>query len=787
MDFPVRLNVAEIGLVSAAVDGFELKSISALEVKENLHSVLSDKVLTWLASKGDEDITIEQFKAHGISLTLQPQDLTIEMSLAESAMATDSLTYGKDRHFELPKGEAKWAILNNLNLNHERSDNNRTEHTQFEWLMNANIGGADGLNVRSSAFWESGDNGDNQDSHFYRGDTFAFYDRPDLPMRFTLGDTQVTNSGHLSGTQLAGLGIEKAYSKLQPQRRITPSNSQQFVLPRAATLEVFINEFLISRLRLRAGRYNLSDLPLTSGVNNIHVVARYANGETQDFHFATHYNARLLAPGLSDYSLKVGYVSSLDNGHYEYDDELLVSGNYEYGFNDKLTLGLNGAIHPQGHVLGSIVTLGSPFGNISLRYSQSEMSEQTGEAFSIETEHSIFGNGNYGSPNLRLGYELKRNFTNTPWQTFNTIADNSRAFFDYSYIIDDYSDFNLNATRTVNDNNVASENASASFNFRYEDMRLKVGFNHNSSDDPRVISENQFVLNFTWNGYDRDAHTRTRAQYNSSTKVASASYAKTNNNFLNDYGYELRAEKGSNYRQEQVRASYTGAFFRADVNATNYTRSNVSADSSVGINLSTSLGVADGHLGMGATTTAPFAVVTKHKTLKNTDVLVNVDRLGRAQTKPNNAIGALINLGSGYTNTQFNIDVPEAPLGYDWGPGMYLITGGANTGHHIQVGSDLSYTVIGTLVDAKGTAIAMQRGHVIKRRNNDDGATQTLRRAFFTNRTGRFVVEGISVGDYIIELDDAKGAFSITDVENRFIRIGTIKLEQTQLKGDLKE
>ncbi|BBN82562.1 hypothetical protein PA25_25470 [Pseudoalteromonas sp. A25] len=776
----MRLNVAEIGLVSAAVDGFDLKSVPAAELKNNLRNVFSNKVLAWLASKGEQDVTIEELKAQGISLTLQPQDLTIDMSLSESAMSTDRLTYGKDRHFEPPKGEASWAMLNNLNFNHERADNSNAEHSQFEWLMNANIGGAGGLNIRSSAFWE---NGDNRDNHFYRGDTFAFYDRPDLPMRFTIGDTQVNNTGHLSGIQLAGLGVEKAYSKLQPQRRITPSNSQQFVLPRPATLEVFINEFLISRLKLRAGRYDLSDLPLTSGVNNIHVVARYANGETQDFHFTTHYNARLLAAGLSDYAFKVGYVSSLSNNRYHYDDELLISGHYEYGVNDKLTLGVNGAVHPLGHVLGSIATINSPLGNISLRYSHSEVNSLRGKAFSIETEHSIFGHGHYGSPNLRLGYEIKNNFTNTPWQTFNTISDNTRAFFDYSYIIDDYIDLNLTATRNVNDDDLTTKNASANVNFRYEDIRVKVGFNHSSSDDIRAISQNQFVLSFTWNGYNRDDSTRTRAQYNSATKVANASYAKTNHNYLNDYGYELRAEKGNNYRQEQLRASYTGAFFRADVNAANYTRANLSAESSAGLNLSTSIGLADGHLGMGATTTAPFAVVTKHKTLKNNDVLVNVDRLGRAQTKPSNKIGALLNLGSGYTNSQFNINVPEAPLGYDWGPGMYLIAGGANTGHHIQVGSELSYTVMGTLVDAKGTAIAMQRGHVTKRHKNDN--SQPLRRPFFTNRVGRFVVEGVSIGEYIIELNDVKGTFSIADTDTRFIRLGTIKLEQAQSKGDL--
>lgn len=779
MDFPVRLNVAEVGQISAAVDGFELASVSAREFRQNLQSVLSTEVLAWLASREDEAITPDEFKAHGITLVMQPQDLTIEMTLSESAMATDSLSYGREKHFEIPKGEAYWAMLNNLNLSHERSNNNQNHHSQFEWLINGNVGGGNGLNFQSSVFWESGTS---EESHVYRGDTSLFYDMPEKPLRMTLGDTQVNSTGHLAGAQLAGLGIEKAYSKLQPQRRVSPSNNQQFVLPRGATVEVFINEFLISRLRLQAGRYNLSDLPLTSGVNNIHLIATYANGETQAFHFTTHYNSRLLAKGLSDYSLVLGFVSSLDNGHYHYDDEALLSGSYEYGLTDTITVGLNGAVHDLGHVVGSTTSLNTPLGNLSLRYSQSKAPQVSGYAYSIETEHSVFGSGNFGSPNLRLGYELKDDFTNTPWLDLNTINNTRRAYFDYSYVISDTMDFNLNASRSTDSDHQVSENVTAEFNVRYDGFRVRFGYNHNNSEDTRLISDNQFVLNIVWNGFNRETNTRTRAQYDNRTKVGSASFERTNNNFVHDYGYELRSERGSDFRQEQVKASYTGAFFRTDVTANNYTRLHQYADSSASINLSTSVGIADGHVGMGSTTTAPFAVISKHKTLNNTEVAVNVDRLGRAQTTPSTQVGALINLGTGYAATQFNVDVPDAPLGYDWGPGTYTLTGGAATGHYIQIGSDLSFTAIGALQDEQGIPFAMKRGQVIKVSPDDN--TPVMSWPIFTNRAGRFVVEGISAGDYLIEVGSAKGNFQIDDSEKRFVKVGRITLKQTNLKGN---
>ncbi|TMP42896.1 pilus assembly protein PapC [Pseudoalteromonas citrea] len=781
MDFPVRLNSAEVGQVSAASNGIEITSISASEFKSNLQTVLSDKVNNWLTTKGDAPISVEAYADQGIVLKMQAQDLTIDMTLEERAMATDSLTYGNQKHFDRPKGESNWAMLNNFNLNHERSNNYHDHRSQLEWLMNANIGGGTGVNMQSSLFWEKGNN---QVSDVYRGDIALFYDKPEAPLRFTLGDTQINSTGHLASAQLGGFSIEKAYARLQPQRRTSPSNSQQFVLPRAANLEIYINDFLISRIRLKAGRYDLSDLPLTSGVNNIQVIATYANGDTEEFYFTTHYNARLLAKGLSDYAFTLGRLSSIEQGDYKYDDDVFVSGNYEYGLTDRFTLGVNGAAHPTGHVVGSIATINSYVGNLSLRYSQSKVNHaQSGNIYSIESEHSIFGHGNFGSPNLRLGYEVRQDFTNTPWQEFSTISSSKRAFADYSYFLNEHVDFNLSASHDRGRDNITTDNASIELNVRYEDVRVRTGFSHINSTDTRVVSENQFFLNFTWNHYNRRSNHRARAQYSSRDKVASASYAKTNNNFVNDYGYEVRAEKGSDFRQEQLDASYTGAFIRADVSATNYTRDQQQADSRSSINISTSLGVADGYFGMGATTTAPFAVITKHKTLKNADVLVNVDRQGRAQTKTTQHMGALVELGTGYTSSQLNIDVPEAPLGYDWGPGMYVLVGGAATGHHIQIGSELSYTAIGSLIDDKGMPIAMKRGRVFKKHglNSNDKAESAI--AIFTNRTGRFVVEGISVGNYVVEINGMTGQFNVSDTEQRFIRVGTLELMKGPSKG----
>lgn len=780
MDFPVKLNQVEVAQVSAALTGFELESISADEFRQKMNHLLSKEVNGWLLEQGQQALTPDQYKKQGIVLTLQPQDLVIELSLSESAMAIDSLSYEQAEHVVLPTQTANWALLSQLNLNHQRSNNNQAYNSAFEGLFDANIGGGTGINGHASLFWTQSHN---ENSQFYRGDVRLFYDQVETPLRITLGDTQSRSSGHLSGYQLGGLSLDKAYAQLQPQRNLSPGNSQVFVLERAASIEIYVNDFMVSRVRLRAGRYDVNDLPLTSGSNKIRLVVTYNNGDTDQFDFTSHYNAQLLAAGISDYSVALGYLSSIDRNVYHYGDELLLSGMYEYGISDALTLGVNGATHPLGHVGGGTLTTGNRWGNLSLRYSLSKSKQRSGHIYSLETEHSIWGQSNYGYPNLRLGYEKNKNFSSSPWLVQSTEPHDSerskRVYIDYSYYVDDNIDFNLYGSVLFKPDAQQNEDLTAQLNWRYQGLNMSLGYSLSLVNEPDRNRTEQYYLNFTWSLFDPVNNTRQRLRYNKQSKVLSASHDKINTNYLNDYGYQLLAEKGEQYRREQLKASYTSRLLRADVTADNFSRNGQRAQSGTSINLSSSVGVADGYVGVGTNVSAPFAVVAKHKTLTGSDVLINVNRANKPQTKTGDDLGALVNLGTGYNLSQFSVDVPKAPFGYDWGPGTYRLAGGASTGHYFQIGSALSYTVLGVLQDNKGQPMSLQRGKVVQLNDQVECAEpacvpQTY--SLFTNRTGRFVIEGIGAGKYRVQLKEGSGYFEVKESTQRFVKLGTIIL-----------
>ena len=162
--------------------------------------------------------------------------------LAGSALRPTELNYGTADYVVIPDSTATIASLNRFNLLTETVDSD-TRYA-LEWLGSANVGGYDGVNARWSAFADRNDEGNNE---FYRGEVTLFHDNPQLPLRYELGDLTTFTSGHVSGLNMGGIGVSRAYRELQPRREISPGNSQQFYLPSSADVEIQVNGFTVLR------------------------------------------------------------------------------------------------------------------------------------------------------------------------------------------------------------------------------------------------------------------------------------------------------------------------------------------------------------------------------------------------------------------------------------------------------------------------------------------------------------------------------------------------------------
>lgn len=762
MDLPLIWQKKPIGNVTFVLENFNLQAVNTTSLVEKLDAVINEELKEKLESHPTADINVSDLQQYGIDLTLNAKDLNVQMELQPEALSVDDLTYGDRNYIAKPSKSASWAMLNNLNLRFDRTTDGDNEYA-LDWLAEINIGGHDGINGQFSAFYDHR----NSTTETYRGDIRFYYDKHTIPVRYTFGDVDAFSRGHLNSANLGGLGYSRSYRDLQPLTKITPSNSQEFYLKQSAEVQVVVNNNVIAKVRLAPGRYDLNDLPLTTGENDVQITATYVNGEQENFSFSTFYNSQLLETGRSDFAINVGYPSTFNDFRYQYNSRLLATGYYEYGISDNFTGGINGLFYNGQYILGGVATVGSALGNFSLRLTHSELDSARGQSISVDTEHSIWGGSRYGIPNLRLSYEKRDNFSVTPWLENSIFSNDESVAFNYTYFFSDNVDLNITGRRTTTPTTEASKNATIQLNWRKRTLRVSAEYRYQSQSAASTTDENSIFVNVSWSLFNPKSRTRTRLDYLGRSDTFRGNYTKVNRNFLNDYGYAVDLQRSPDLESVTLSGSYTGNYFRADATSRYQERDTLSSSNDHRVNLSTSIGIADGKVGIGQNVRTPFVIVNTHPTLADKEVRLNPTPQGDFAATAGSTVGGLVSLGTPFTDSGLAVDVKDAPLGYDWGPGAYNIVGGSATGHTVQIGSDLSYTVIGYLRDKENNPLSLKRGELI----NDN-----YKASFFTNRKGRFVIEGIGTGEYTLTVDGKSVTVEIKESTKSLIRLGIFKL-----------
>lgn len=763
MSLPLQWQERKIGEATFIMEGFSLHSVEGDALALPLTSIISTELRQFLQNSEGE-LSMAMLEERGISLVLDTKNLVVKMELQQEAMAVDQLTYGNRDYLATPSPAAKWSMLNDLNLRIDESNQEGQDSIAMDWFVESNFGGHSGYNLNWSAFYEKSQGSE----QFFRGDITLFKDDFTKPRRIEVGDLSSFNRGHLPAVNAGGIGFSTPYQELQPLKRISPTNSQEFYMRQAGEVQVIVNSNIVAKVRLNPGRYDLNDLPLSSGQNDVEVVAFYANGERESFIFNTFYNSQLLEEGLSIWAFNIGYPSEFRDFRYDYLDPLVMTGFYEKGVTENVTAGVNALFANSDYIVGSHATIGSSYGNFTLRMSTSKHDDLKGSVFTMDTEHTIFGSSEFGVPNLRFNYQKRKNFVQNPWQENITTQNDETFSVNYSWFITERLDFNVNSRFSKDNSGVTSRNITGQLNWRYRDFRISAQYRKQENDALIAQDEESFFLNINWTAFNNERRTRSRVDYRSQNNDYRASYSKVNRNYQNDYGYNLEANSNEDGNTLELSGSYTHNRFRVDMSTRAQRRPESATSIDHRVNISTSIGIADGKVGMGSNVQVPFAVVVAHPTLAKAEIQVNPAPTGENLSIAGVEVGGIASLGAAFTENVITVNAQDAPLGYDWGPGTYNLVGGANTGHVITIGSDLSYTVIGYVKDPDNEPIALQRGKITK---GDFSAP------LFTNRKGRFVVEGIGTGEYIVEFDDKTAVITIEPAEISLIRLGSIILQ----------
>ncbi|GEA60845.1 fimbria/pilus outer membrane usher protein [Vibrio comitans] len=756
--FPLPIYRSDIllGELNVYSDGTHFEGVVALELIPVIERMVTDSVLERLEDYGKTQITNTELAPLGLEIVFDPYDLSLDLEILADSSQEFDLSYGDE--YSLPiysqAGTLSWHNILNLSDYVDIDSGETVNYWLAEWVSRGNLFGPNGLNFDFTGY-ASDYQGDNttEEIELYRGDASIFIDRSEYPFRFTAGDIQSLSIGHQPSLTLGGVAFERLYGSLQPTRNIQNGGTQSVQLSESARVIVYINDSYIDEIRLPPGRYQLDNLPLSNGDNDIRLEINYQSGRRETLNYSQFYNMRLLKAGLSDFGLYAGVDSDVQERVYHYDTEqYMLQGYYEYGFTGDLTMGLNGTYHPLGQIVGLTAIGSTQLGNIGGRLSALNYDDQgnIGGIVSVDYSTTVWGNLDFSSPNLRASVEAYTDYRSLPWETEADLYTGTQVLLAYTYRISPelYGDTGV-SWMMIEDPEEIEYTGNISLTWRPDireygygsiEFTAEAEYTDNSLE---AEQEMEYSLYISWEWYSDDGNYDAFINYDSGAERLRAGFSRDTEYTPYSFGYDLETDLYLDYQNYLARGTYIGNRISGEIEAQHAQYSDTEFNSQqASARLSTALLLVDTDVSWSRSYSGPAVLVKVHETLDD-PVLINSYQGESPESIATSSLSNTAPLYTPHSRGSIDIAVPDAPMGYDYGNSIHQVTPGAYTGHIVQVGSDATKTVIGTLFKPTGQPLILRNGVI---------TGEGLRKVIFTNRGGRFALDGVKSGRYLLEI-----------------------------------
>lgn len=654
------------------------------------------------------------------------------------------------------------------------------------------------------------------ESGLKRRNTRLVYDRPEEALRFQAGDTTTRPAGFQRITDIMGVAAERAPRILQPDTANRATTSHTFIVERPSQAEIAINGNIVRRLKLQPGSYDLRDLALVTGSNDVEVTLIDDTGARRTFNQSTYFDRRLLSVGDSEWSLAGGVPSYFKDGEREYvEDEYAASAFYRWGVTDRVTGDVNVQADSRVGLAGAGFLAATPWGFFATRTALSHSNAGNGFAIGLDWDLINFGdfNGLVGNEqsgarqSLRLSAEYRSNNFRLPgdflttasgliypasdywlrlsasytapigWGLSATLAgryqfgrDDDASQTPYALLGDRYgADITFSGALTE------MINGSISFGYSNESYLLTANSDpsDNQSADPEFrIMARAFVR--------MDSNTHVTASHDSLNRQSIATGYHTSGQGVDRW--EATVDAYSDPRPSSGALGGTLGYYgnRAEVrlahntSLTDMTWSGLSAElgqQRTSLRVGTSIAFADGKVGVGAPVRGGFAVVYPHESLE--DKTITIGTRDQILARADGWGPAVVPNLPAYSPTSLPIDVDDLPIGYSLGAGAFDVRAPYRGGYALMVGSGHSVSAYGTLVDTRGAPLQLLSG--IAYRVGDRTREVTV----ITNAAGRFAAEGLAPGHWRIEMSGEEQtlayALDVPEGTDGLVRAGTLR------------
>lgn len=579
------------------------------------------------------------------------------------------------------------------------------------------------------------------------------YDQPAEYRRWYLGDLNVETRGRQGFAEMGGVGVTRQKQRFDSFRNNVLSGGRQLVLQEASTVRVLRNGVFVREFRLDPGQYDLSNLPLDAGSNDIQLEIQNESGRRETVAYSAYLDSIELEPGDYEYGAYLGVTNSGTFGSPDYSDgSLAFSGFWRKAFMNKPAVGLGlQASETVQNITGQTQFILRNGARLQVDASASNGDAGSGYAYALSYDHFVDLGETYDS------WTVVADYTSEDYATLgNEFGSNPTSWVftgAYSHQFTEDWTATLSASyrmgRGTNSDSYAV-NAVSSYRFTPQ-WSVQVGAEWvDFGNDFGTSGANGLgaTIALVWQPrYDR----RGEARYSSARNSGSVRFQQSTENRVGSFGYSVASTYDDGPGTLSGQLDYVANRFDASLTHTAFGQSfsNITDEQVTSLRVGTSISTAGGKVAVGRNIYDSFAILYPHQSLEDKPVIVGESFERGNYTSRSGALGpAVSNTLTSYVDQSVRYDVLGVPPGYDIGEGVRRVRPGYKSGYAIQVGSDAFVSALGRMVGNAGKPAALISGRV--RLLDDPTAEPEL---FFTNSVGRFAIQKLIPGKtYRVEL-----------------------------------
>lgn len=749
---------------------------NAEDLIREVSPLLSDhgKAIFESTVKGYEFVSSRKIIQSGIKIEYNEPLLQLDIVQIPPSM-TEMKVLGKNHSDRIPETIFNEPFSAYLNTNAQfRSDDNQNNidptlsffgATRFRDIVFEIDGGYDDTTT---------------DSGFYRRAARFVYDNEEKSRRYSLGDLRLDSLQIVGSTFVAGISVEEGQKIFDPFKPAFQGSAREIIFDQQTTIDVIANGTRVDTLQLPPGRYDIAQLPLRYGTNDIDLVISDASGRRALTGLDLYYNNYDLSEGEVEYNASIGYPIKTFSYNPEYQNDLMISGHYRKGVTNRVVLG--GAIAASEHfktIAGEVrlspVMLPGYF-NFSAAHSQSST-----EGFALGLGYFYFDSIGKSGRQISLSANYESEGFSTASELDSTFSEENLA---------------INASISQRFGNRIVAFAGATFTERgefnsdqslYAEILYSLGYRTQATFGVEYgqgqLYADEYGIRLGISTRFGQRHSGDIA-YNSRRDEFRSSFSRSYNEKVGAFGYDVGVSSASesDSSTSDFSANYIHNRFRSRISyiSNGSDLSSIGESNSALIQLGSSISYAGGSFAIGRPISDSFVIAEPHQSLSEYQVVVGNELSGEDYDSLSSSLGpALQPKLYSYSPQSLAYDFLDAPTGIDIGTGLETLRPKYRSGYHLVIGTDANLSAVGTL--KSGSEVAKLAVGTIK--SNDD--EKYGKKRFFTNSAGRFAIIGLRPGKtYRIYLNESEKGFTIQTPSDG---VNMLNMGEIQLSTSSKE